>query len=58
MLWGTLVLVSEVGDSPIVYGGGLFTSSPSLYREWFVMHYADGRKFTCKVGEFPEHWRE
>ena len=50
-LWGSL----EEGDSPTVYGDSLFEKEPSYYRNEFVMHYADGRKFTCKVGEVPEH---
>lgn len=39
-------------------GSPLFSEESSHYRNEFVMHYADGRKFTCKVGEVPEHFNE
>ena len=45
----------EVGDSPTYYEESLFSSKPSPYRKEFVMHYAHGAKFTCKIGEVPEH---
>lgn len=46
-------------DTPMYYEDSpLFSEEPSHYRKEFVMHYADGRKFTCKVGEVPEHFME
>jgi hypothetical protein len=46
-------------DTPTYYEGSpLFSEEPTHYRNEFVMHYADGRKFTCKIGEVPEHFSE
>lgn len=46
-------------DSPTYYEDSpLFAEEPTHYREQFVMHYADGRKYTCKIGETPAHFSE